>query len=332
MIVSHHDWIESLRGGRRRSHAALAIPAGDSPGRERGSRSGGARTVRAGASSVTNGCGGGFDRDGHGEMTQNDPVATENLRALSHLDVYFAMALGCSVGDLRRVGWSCPAPRSDVDPMALLFGRRVLVYIVSPLSERAGDPRGGVALVAPELRTAICDLLGASTPETLFSPIGRQAVAAAVRAAVGEPRVAGDNGHLLVRYVTRSRFTPYVGHLQEWTEALDESAEMEPLALSLLARHSGGVHVIRERGAIASFAGIRADSPHVSDLSVSTVNERLRGQGLARAVASAATRAVLKSDRVPLYRSPHDDAAAERVACSLGYGLYGDAMMYFTAL
>ena len=266
-------------------------------------------------------------------MTPNDPVATENLRALTHLDVYFAMALGCSVGDLRRGGWICPAPRGDVDPMALLFGRRALVYIVSPLPERAGDPRSGVAMVAPEMRPTICDMLGDFTPETLFSPDGRQVIDAAVRASVGvgETRVAGDDGHLVVRYVTRSRFTPYVGHLQEWTEALDESAEMDPLALSLLARHSGGVHVIRERGAIASFAGIRTDSPHVSDLTVSTVNERLRGQGLARAVASAATRAVLKGDRVPLYRHTHDDATAERVARSLGYGHYGDAMMYFTA-
>lgn len=302
-----------------------------SHGRARGSRFGGARSAHAGNLSLTNGCGGGCDRDGQAEMTQNDPVTTENLRALSHLDVYFAMALGCSVGDLRRCGWSFPAPRGDVDPMALLFGRQALVHIVSPLPERDGDPRGGVALIAPELRPAICDLLSAFAPDTLFSPSGRQAVDAAVRETIGETRVAEDYGHLVVRYVTRSRLTPYVGQLQEWTEELDESTEMEPLGLSLLARHGGGVHVIRERGAIASFAGIRAGSPHVSDLTVSTVNERLRGQGLARAVASAATRAVLNSDRVPLFRHAHDDATAERVARSLGYGLYGDAMTYFTA-
>lgn len=263
-------------------------------------------------------------------MTQNDPVTTDNTRALSTLDIYFAMALGCAVGDLRRPGWTFPTPRRDVDPMALLFGRRPLLYIVSPTPEDKSAPRGAVALIAPELRPAVCALLRELTPDELFAPSGQESVDALVRSATAEDISWAETGHMILRHATRSQFTPYVGQLQEWIEALDESSEMEPLALSLLARHSGGVYVIRERGAIASFAGIRSGSPHVSELAVRTVNERLRGHGLARAVASAATRAVLAEDRVPLYRHTASNVAAERVARSLGYRLYGDALTYFT--
>ena len=264
-------------------------------------------------------------------MTQNDPVTTEHVRALERLDVYFAMALGCSIGDLRRPGWSFPSPRRDVDPMALLFGRRALVHLVSPLPERPGGTRGGVALVAPELRVPLCDLLRECAPDELFRPEGQEAIAELARLVEAEQVTWGETGHIVVRHTTRSRFTPYAGQLQEWIEGLDESAEMEPLALSLLARHSGGVFAIRERGAIASYAGIRSDSPHVSELSVSTVAEPLRGRGLARAVASAATRSILAGDRIPLYRHAAGNVAAERVARSLGYRHYGDAILYFTA-
>ena len=274
--------------------------------------------------------GGRPERDGRGEMTQNDPVTTENLRALATLDVYFGMALGCAVGDLRRPGWTFLAPRRDVDPMALLFGRRALAYIISPLPESAGQPRGGVALVAPELRVAVATLLRLLSPTELFTPAGREAFDALVRSATTDSIAGADAGHMALRYTTRSRFAPYVGHLREWIEALDESAEMEPLALSLLARHSGGVYVIREHGAIASFAGVRFDSPHVSEVSPRTVIERLRGQGLACAVTSSATRAILAGDRIPLYRHPAGHAPSERLAAALGYRAYGDAITYFT--
>ncbi|MGH2486522.1 MAG: GNAT family N-acetyltransferase, partial [Ktedonobacterales bacterium] len=262
--------------------------------------------------------------------TQNDPVTTDNLRALATLDVYFGMALGCAVGDLRRPGWTFLAARRDDDPTALLFGRRALAYVVSPLPESAAQPRGGVALVAPELRVAVATLLRLFTPAELFTPTGRDTFDALVRSATTERIVAVDAGHMALRYTTRSHFAPYVGHLQEWIEALDESAEMEPLALSLLARHSGGVYVIREHGAIASFAGVRSDSPHVSEVSPRTVIERLRGQGLACAATSSATRAILAGDRVPLYRHAAGHVSSERLAAALGYRVYGDAITYFT--
>jgi predicted GNAT family acetyltransferase len=277
------------------------------------------------------GRGGGWPEwDRQGEMTQNDPVTTENLRALATLDVYFGMALGCAVGDLRRPGWTFLTTRRDVDPMALLFGRRALAYVVSPAPESAAQPRGGVALVAPELRVAVATLLRLITPAELFTPAGRDAFDTLVRSATTGRIASADAGHMALRYTTRSRFTPYVGHLQEWTEALDESAEMEPLALSLLARHSGGVYVIREHGAIASFAGVRSDSPHVSEVSPQTVVERLRGQGLARAVTSSATRAILAVDRIPLLRHAAGHVPSERLAVALGYRQYGDAITYFT--
>jgi predicted GNAT family acetyltransferase len=129
-----------------------------------------------------------------------------------------------------------------------------------------------------------------------------------------------------IYYVTRGGYTPYFGEWQEWIEPLDEFGENEPSALRLLARYSGGVYVVRRAGAIAGYAGIRTHSPRVAEISVRTAALELRGQALGRAVVSRATKAVFASGRVPIYRCGAGNAAATRVAASLGYRFYADAV------
>lgn len=262
-------------------------------------------------------------------MPQNEPVTTDDVRALSTLDIHYGMLLGCTGTDLRRTGWTIVTARLDFDPMALLFGQRSLVYLVMPAPRERGQGRSGVAVIAPELRARVAPLLRELAPDALLTPDGLRALDEILRAGEPAPLTAAMEARSRIRYATASSFQPYVGQLVEWIEPLDEASESEPLALGLLARYSS-VYVIRQHGSVASFAGIRPQSPHVAELGIRTEAASLRGHGLARAVASRATRAILASGRLPLYRHVADNAASERVAEALGYRLYGDSVTYFT--
>jgi RimJ/RimL family protein N-acetyltransferase len=263
-------------------------------------------------------------------MPQNDPVATDNAHALQVLRVYFGMLLGCADIDLRRAGWSLVVAPLDSDPMALQYGQRPVIYIVSPVSQQDGpNARGGVAAISPELRVPVTALLRQLSPDMLFTQEGLEALDLLVRPAEHGTITPLDEAHSFVRYTTPSGFVPYAGQLTEWIEPLDEAAEMDPVALALLARYSGGVYVIRQRGAIASFAGIRPHSPHVAEVGVRTNIAELRGHGLARAVVSRATRAILAGRRLPLYRHHVGNLASRRLAESLGYRVYAESVAYF---
>jgi RimJ/RimL family protein N-acetyltransferase len=261
-------------------------------------------------------------------MGQQDQVVMDDEHALHTLDVHFAMALGCSVADLRRPEWTIVNARDEGDPMALLFGRRTLLSLLVPCSAEGVSARGGVARVAPELREQAAELLHALPPHLVCEPDGLLLVDQLARRAVPECAPAFHEAHAHVRYTTGAGFIPYIGPWLDWIEPLDETAELEAGALNLLAQHGGGVWVVRSQGAVISFAGIRALSPHVSDVTVRTDAEPYRGHGLARAVTSRATRAVLEGGRLPIFRHPARQAAAARVAESLGYRRYAHAVEY----
>lgn len=262
-------------------------------------------------------------------MSQNDPTITDEARAVRTLGVHFGMQLGCFATDFQRPGWTVIRSGGESDPMALLFGQRQILHIivpVSPLDERPG--RGGAVSVAPALHPALASFLRECSPDALFTPSALLALDALVHETVPGALTTRPEAHLRLRYATRAGFRPYVGHWLDWIEPLDESSETNFVALGLLARYSS-VYVIRQRDAIASFAGIRTLSPHVAEIGVRTDAEALRGNGLGRAVVSRATRAVLGSGRVPLYRHRADNAASERIARALGYRAYAESIQYF---
>lgn len=262
-------------------------------------------------------------------MSQNDPTLTDEARALRTLGVHFGMQLGCSESDLQRPGWTTICTASEADPMALLFGQRQVLRMVVPVSPLDGRPGGGgVAAVAPALRPGLTRLQRDWPPEALFTPPGLAALDALVREAAPQTVTTRAEAHQRLRYTTTGAFRPYFGEWVEWIESLDESSETDLVALGLLARYSS-VYVIRQRGAIASFAGIRTHSPHVAEVGVRTDAEALRGQGLGRAVVSRATRAILATGRIPLYRHRADNAASEHLAHSLGYRFYAESIQYF---
>lgn len=263
-------------------------------------------------------------------MSQNDPTIADDVRALHTLGVHFGMQLGCSASDFQRPGWTTIRAAGESDPMELLFGQRQILQIVvpvSPLDDRAGS--SGVVSVAPALRPALAGFLRECPPDTLFTAPGLLALDALVHEAMPQTLTTREEAHLRLRFATRAGFHPYVGRWLDWIEALDESSETSFVALGLLARYSS-VYVIRRRDTIASFAGIRIHSPHVAEIGVRTDPEALRGNGLGRAVVSRATRAILDSGRLPLYRHRADNAASEHIASALGYRFYAESIQYFT--
>jgi RimJ/RimL family protein N-acetyltransferase len=282
----------------------------------------------------------------------NDRVILDDARALKTLDIHYAMTHGFSASDLHRPGWSIVPSRAEWDPMALLFGQRTLLTVISPLlppglDTSVGPPpyrsplgaaradaagtRAGVAVVAQEIREPVTALLRALSPDALFTPDGLRALDRLMTYIAPDHVTSPDEVHVHIRYTTPASFHPYIGIWQDWIEPLDETREIEPLALSLLARYSGGVYVIRQGGAIVSFAGIRQHSPHVSEIGVRTDGEALRGHGLAGAVVSRATKAVFAAERLPLYRHHAANEPSTHVAERLGYRLYAESLSYVAA-
>ena len=284
----------------------------------------------------------------------NDRVVLDDARALKTLDIHFAMAHGFSVFDLRRPGWSIIPARTDCDPMALLFGQRPLLTVLAPVLPVTPDispasrpyhrdlgayspyganvaARAGVAVVAPEIRGPLARLLRTVSPDALFTPEGLRALDQLMAYVAPDHVTAPGEVYGQIRYTTPASFHPYIGVWQEWIEPLDDAREIEPLALSLLARYSGGVYVVRQSDAIASFAGIRQHSPHVSEIGVRTDAEPLRAHGLATAVVSRATKAIFAAERLPLYRHHATNEPSRHVAERLGYRLYAESITYVAA-
>jgi RimJ/RimL family protein N-acetyltransferase len=267
-------------------------------------------------------------------MPEREPVALDEKRALTTLDNHYAMLLRSAPSDLRRPGWTVVAAPVEADPVGLLFGQRMLVALVVPQPQTVDIPAdAGVALVAPELRPEMGALLRAWPPTTLFTGEGRVALDALIRG-VASRRVTTSpaEAHVRLCYAIPASFRPYLGQWLDWITPLDEETEMEPSALSLLARYSGGVYVVRDGRVIVSFAGIRSQSPAISELHAQTVAEALRGHGLGRAVASRATRAIFAAGRIPLFIHLAHDAASARLATALGYRPYAEAAIYTAAL
>lgn len=260
-------------------------------------------------------------------MAEPDHLVGNIQQALAILDTHFGMSLGCPPADLRRPGWHVLVARNDVDPTALLFGRRQLLQLVSPLPEPTGASRGGVALVAPELRVPVSELLRELRPEIVFTPDGLHALDTVVRRHATQKLYPLDSAHTRQWYTLTGAFRPYLGPWLDWIEPLDETQEMDPAALRLLARFGAGVFVIRDNdAAIQSFAGLRSQSPHVWEITAAA--ESSPNEGLARAVIARATKAVLATSRLPLYGHAAHDSAIAQVVSDLGFHCYGDTLTW----
>ncbi|HEU0026830.1 MAG TPA: hypothetical protein VFQ25_06905 [Ktedonobacterales bacterium] len=270
-------------------------------------------------------------------MNEFGSQAKHDIEALLLVDAYYASVLDCEVPDLRASGWTRLTSRAEDDPMSLLFGMRQVVYLFAPLRE--GSPLvgpAGVASLAEELREPVERLLDEVGPEELFHTNRLLRLHRVVRDHATRPLGPGCEPRLCIRYVTRRSFRPYLGRWVEWIERLDESTETEPFALALLARHGGGVFVVRREGAIVAHIGLRAYSPRVWELAEPRLTKHAHAsltacpEELFTALVARATRAALDMDRIPVCMTAPKMAQARHALESAGYLPYARASIYAT--
>lgn len=272
-------------------------------------------------------------------MSDAGSLSASDAQALRLLDDYYASLLGCSASDLRRPGWTIVRARAESDPMALLFGMRSLVNILAPVAS-PGESRVGraaVAALAPELRAGAAALLRAVPPQRFFAPELLAELDSLVLAQVNEPLAPSSEPDQTLWYVTRPRLQPRLSHWQEWIEQLDESTENDPFAIALLARHGGGIFVVRQRGAIIAYIGLRAHSPHVWEMQEPMLTSRApasvaaRPEELLTALVTRASRYALDGHRQPVCATGPDATVLERALTLLGYQPYARSSVYTTA-
>jgi hypothetical protein len=273
-------------------------------------------------------------------MSDTGSLSTSDAEALRLLDEFYASWLGCSVRDLRRPGWTTIIKDADEDPMALLFGARTLAHIVAPVATPGVSESGdaGVAALAPELREPLGALLRATPPQDLYRPDPLDSLDTLIRANVTDPLAASCERGMTLWYVTRERWKPRFSQWQEWIEQLDPSAESDAQAIALLARHGGGVFVVRQRGAIIAHIGLRAHSPQVWEALAPTLTSQalqaaeMETDGILTALVMRATRFMFGDGRQPFCATCADDAPLRRALRSLGYQQYARATLYTTAM
>lgn len=90
-----------------------------------------------------------------------------------------------------------------------------------------------------------------------------------------------------------------------------------------------GAAAILRGGTLAAYADYMERSPHVSSIGVFT-DPDFRGQGFGTAVVSAATRAILRSGRVPIYCTDIGNASSLALARWLGYVKFGEDIHFFS--
>ncbi len=272
-------------------------------------------------------------------MADGGSLSIDDAQALHLLDDYYASLLGCSPSDLRRPGWTNLRARAEGDPMALLFGMRTLAHIIAPVEApgtlRVG--RAGVAALSPEIREPIVALLREIPPRSFFSAESLALLNSLVLSQAPEPLSPASEADMTLWYITRSRMRQRLTPWQEWIERLDETVESDPFAIALLARHGGGVFVVRQRGAIIAYIGLRAQSPQVWEALEPKLTSRAPAsvaahpEDLMTALLMRATRYALEDHRQLVCATGPDATLFVRSLTLLGYLPYARASVYTTA-
>jgi RimJ/RimL family protein N-acetyltransferase len=241
--------------------------------------------------------------------------------AQRHLDHFFADTLGYQAGPPLAPGVSFLALSSS-SPFSLF--RKCALILHAPISP---EGKGSCLLtVHPRLIDALAPLLGGMTVEQLFADETADHFTRLVQATFPASTLLPEGERLVVRYVSHEHFRPTQSAAFGKPRLLD-GHQLE--YLPLLSRYPGGVYAFcDEQGQIISRAGIRTESAFVWEIGVRTERENVRGRGLAKAVVSAATEAVLAAGRVPLYIHSATNLASQKVALALGYQHYADERLW----
>ncbi|HEX9039221.1 MAG TPA: hypothetical protein VF808_19735 [Ktedonobacterales bacterium] len=267
-----------------------------------------------------------------------DTARRESENACARIDAHYATALDCQVSDLHAGEWRSLVSLADDSAVSRSNGLRQVLYLLAPVHAGARAPNpGGVALLAHELRVPIERLLNSAQPRDFFQPARLTQLDRLVRDGVKRPLAPGCEPRLCVWYATPARFTPYRGPWIDWIDQLDPHSETNPLGRSLLARYAGGVFVVRIHDSIIAYAGLRASSGLVWELTPPQLTAsgyaRLVGQQdtLMRALLARATRAAHEAERIPICTTTFREVQLRRSLVTLGFRHYAHASAYATA-
>jgi RimJ/RimL family protein N-acetyltransferase len=247
---------------------------------------------------------------------------TSEAEARHQLDRFFANALGCEPSLLQAPGMFLLPMSGGIAPFSLF--RKCVLILHTPLAPAGTRP---CVLAAHHLLLErLKPLLRGREGEQLVADEMVEHFTSLVRATFSAATLLHEGDPLVVRYVSAQTFQPYTGSALSFVAPLD-GQHLEHLPL--LSRYPGGVYAIcDEQGQLLARAGIRAESPLVWEIGVRTEHEAQRGRGLAKAVVSAATEAVLAAGRVPLYIHSATNLASQKVALALGYQHYADERIW----
>ncbi len=244
--------------------------------------------------------------------------------ARPHLDRFFAHALGYQPGLLEKTSGVSFLTMSSTSASFSLFRKCALILHATRSPE--GACSSCVMAVHPSLLGGMLPLLRGMTVERIFEDEAADQFTRLVQATFPASTLLPEGERLVVRFVTSETFQPFQSNAFGRAILLD-GHHLE--YLPLLTRYPGGVYAFcDEQGQILSRAGIRTESAFVWEIGVRTERENLRGRGLAKAVVSAATEAVLAAGRVPLYIHSATNLASQKVALALGYQQYADERLW----
>jgi len=135
--------------------------------------------------------------------------------------------------------------------------------------------------------------------------------------------------HDLLHYTDREHFVSWVEHRVRRIGGASERERRKA------ARRPGetpfheafGIYVKRR---LVAYADIATRGDYACSLGVFTEQE-FRGQGMAKSVVSAATRAIMKAGRIPLYSADETNTASLSICRALGYLRFGRDLYCFMA-
>jgi RimJ/RimL family protein N-acetyltransferase len=245
------------------------------------------------------------------------------VEARRWLDAYYAETLGVPMKAFGQPGISLY--RLNSQPSSTSLFRNSALIMHAPTG--SADQRSCVTLAHPRLLEPLSSALSGLSIERLFEAPILERVTRLVRAEFPDASIPPGGPLLIVRFVSPERFTPFQGPERAYVQRLDEHSLAN---LALVSRYGGGIYALCDaRGQIVSRAGVREESPFVSEIGVRTEVEAMRKRGFAKTVVTAATEAILAAGHVPLYVHSATNVASQKVALALGYQHYADELLWF---
>jgi len=217
-----------------------------------------------------------------------------------------------------------PPDETRPDLVVVESGLGSVVTASSPCPLAVVETLRGVAIrVFEPLRSAIEKLVREGMAQGgALSQANRQRIIEAVGARLPIVEVWND----LLHYVDGEHFVPWREHRVRRLNGADEKQRRADSHKTPFHQAYG----VYRRGRPVAYADIAVRGDYACSLGVFTEPE-FRGRGMGRSVVSAATRAVLRAGRIPLYSSDENNAGSLAICRSLGYLKFGCDLYCFMA-